>query len=493
MTMDEPAENREGLGLRRRAIDLLFAGSPRESLVLTLMIGLFIVLVDLISRDNVSLGPIYIIPIMVAAPHLRRWHLVLVSVLIALVREALAPERWDSLVGTRMVLTILAYLGVGFLTNEMARNRRLSMAYITQLREEVRRREEAEGQLRSIIDSSPAAILTTDDQGKVDLANRAANELFGYRGTDLAGRRIGEFLPVVEDLLRYDTGASSYRAATTCRGKRATGELFQACVWFSTYSTPTGKRLAAIVTDTSEDLRDWQETSFQSLLRSTRVLVGSVSHEIRNICAAIGLVHANLGRIPEVAATEDYAALGTLAAGLARVATVELNSASEREPSAVDLGAVLDELAIVLEPDLEAHGIEFLIHRESSALPMVCGEHHGLLQVFLNVIRNSIRALESAERKSIEIRTSADDDSVLVKVSDSGPGVQNPERLFQPFQTGADAVGLGLFVSRAIVRASSGELYHLAGGPGCTMCVRLRTMFSLEPSLATGEQGKEDE
>jgi len=124
---------------------------------------------------------------------------------------------------------------------------------------------------------------------------------------------------------------------------------------------------------------------------------------------------------------------------------------------------------------------------------MVCGEHHGLLQVFLNVIRNSIRALESAERKSIEIRTSADDDSVLVKVSDSGPGVQNPERLFQPFQTGADAVGLGLFVSRAIVRASSGELYHLAGGPGCTMCVRLRTMFSLEPSLATGEQGKEDE
>ena len=483
---------RDSDGKLRRAMDLLLSGNPRESFPMALAIGLFIVLLDVITQENVSLGPLYIIPIVVAAPHLKRWHVILVSVVIALVREALAPEAWDSQTITRLTLTIIAYLGVGFFTNEMANNRRLSLAYISQLRGEVQRREEAERQLRSIIDSSPAAIVTTDGDGRVDLANRAAAELFRCTSADLAGRKIGEFLPVVEDLLRYDTGASAYRAATTCRGKRASGELFQACVWFSTYKTTTGKRLAAIVTDTSEDLRDWQETSFQSLLRSTRVLVGSVSHEIRNICAAIGLVHANLGRIPEVAATEDYAALGTLAGGLARVATVELNSASDRDPGAVDLSAVLDELGIVLEPDLEAHGIHFSATHESN-LPMVAGEHHGLLQVFLNVIRNSIRALESAEEKSIEIRTSVDDEGVLVKVHDSGPGVQNPNRLFQPFQMGADAVGLGLFVSRAIVRASDGELYHLPGGTGCTMCVRLRTMFMQESSLAGSDRRKEEE
>ena len=456
-----------------------------------MVIGMVIVFLDWISKEAISMGPLYIIPIVVAAPHLKRWHVILVAVAIEFVRESLAPESWDAQVISRMTLTIIAYLGVGFFTNEMARNRRLTLAYVTQLRGEVDRREEAERQLRSIIDSSPAAILTTDGEGRVDLANRAANELFGFTGTDLTGKKIGEFLPVVEELLRYDTGASAYRAATTCRGKRATGELFQACVWFSTYATKTGKRLAAIVTDTSEDLRDWQETSFQSLLRSTRVLVGSVSHEIRNICAAISLVHANLGKMPEVAATEDYAALGTLAGGLARVATVELNSASDREPSAVDLTAVLDELGIVLEPELESHGIRFTIDRDPD-LPLVLGEHHGLLQVFLNVIRNSIRALESVEKKALEIRAEIDDDGVLVKVHDSGPGVQNPERLFQPFQMGADAVGLGLFVSRAIVRASDGELYHLPGGPGCTMCVRLRSLFSLEPSLALSERRKEE-
>lgn len=489
--MVNSVERTVGRGLRRKPIDLLMSGRARESLFLTLSISILIVLVDFITHDNVSLGPIYIIPIVMAAPHLRKWHLVLVSGVIALVREALAPERWDPQSGTRLVFTMIAYIAIGFLVNEMARNRRSSLALIRQLRDEAQRREETERQLSSIIDSSPAAILTTDDQGRVDIANRAANELFGYRGAELKGQGIGEFLPVVEDLLRYDAGPSDFRAATTCRGKRATGELFQACVWFSTYWTPTGKRLAAIVTDTSDDLRDWQESSFQSLLRSTRVLVGSVSHEIRNICAAISLVHANLGRIPEVASTEDYAALGTLAGGLARVATVELNSASDREPAAVDLGAVLDELAIVLEPDLEAHGIEFKAERHPS-LPMVSGEHHGLLQVFLNIIRNSIRALESVERKFIEIGTSVEDDNVLIKITDSGPGVQNPERLFQPFQMGADAVGLGLFVSRAIVRASGGELYHLRADAGCTMCVRLRTI-PLETSLAAGERRKEEE
>ena len=77
---------------------------------------------------------------------------------------------------------------------------------------------------------------------------------------------------------------------------------------FSTLPSSSGNRLAAIIVDGSEDLRDWQEASLQSILLSTRVLVGSVSHEIRNLAAAIVMVHSNLGRIPGVAESEDYSA-----------------------------------------------------------------------------------------------------------------------------------------------------------------------------------------
>jgi signal transduction histidine kinase len=232
-------------------------------------------------------------------------------------------------------------------------------------------------------------------------------------------------------------------------------------------------RLAAIVTDASDDLRDWQETSLQNLLRSTRVLVGTVSHEIRNVCAAIGMVHANLGRLPGVAASPDYEALGSLAAVLAKVATYEMASAAEVPPAAVDLRSVLEELRIILEPQLAAGKIEFSISLPAG-LPLVDGDHHGLLQVFLNLTRNSLRALESAPVRALTVQAEFTPADVLIRLRDTGPGIAHPERVFRAFQPGAESSGLGLYVARAIIRSAGGELYHEPTSSGCTMCIQLR-------------------
>ena len=70
--------------------------------------------------------------------------------------------------------------------------------------------------------------------------------------------------------------------------------MFLADVWFSTYRTSAGPRLAAMVVDTSEDLRNREELSLNQLLAGSRILVGAVSHEIRNVCGAIAMAHANL-------------------------------------------------------------------------------------------------------------------------------------------------------------------------------------------------------
>jgi signal transduction histidine kinase len=45
-----------------------------------------------------------------------------------------------------------------------------------------------------------------------------------------------------------------------------------------------------------------------------------------------------------------------------------------------------------------------------------------------------------------------------VRFQDTGPGITEPARLFAPFQPGADGSGLGLYVSRAVVRSYGGEL-----------------------------------
>jgi PAS domain S-box-containing protein len=463
-----------------RYIQTLFEAPARTLLPVALGLTIVIAVVDSHVESNMSLGLLYAIPVLICALYLSRWQVLVISLACALLREQFAPFSWEPHANTRIFSALLAFAGAGLFAGEMVRSRRMVLQHSRELKEQHERRMEAENQVRILVDSSPAAIVTLDAQGHVELANQAAHEMFGVPLTALPGQAIREFLPTVADLLQTADSDSPYRSATNCRGRRANGETFLACVWFATYPTSSGRRMAAIIADTSEDLRDWQETSLQSLLRSSRVLVGSVSHEIRNLCAAIGVVQSNLGRLPGVAGTEDYVALGTLAQTLSRLTTVELQSTSEQPMERVDLDHLLDEFRIVVSPTLESHEIE-LRTVSPGALPPVQGDHHGLLQVLLNLSRNSTRALQDCQPKRITVQLEVQPAGVLLRFADSGPGISSSSKLFQPFQPGAEAVGLGLFVSRAIVRACGGELYHEPSPRGCTMCVRLAPFLAAEP------------
>jgi len=106
------------------------------------------------------------------------------------------------------------------------------------------------------------------------------------------------------------------------------------------------------------------------------------------------------------------------------------------------------------------------------------------LQAFLNVAKNSQRALEGQDRRNLIVRASYDGNSVAVRFIDSGPGVANPERLFEPFQPGAQASGLGLYLSRAFVRAFQGEIEHEPRLQGCCFAVMLALAPDSQPALA---------
>ncbi|MCL4796987.1 MAG: PAS domain-containing sensor histidine kinase [Bryobacteraceae bacterium] len=455
-----------------RLLDTLFELPRVRVLLLVLAAVSLIVLADSTTQRNVSLGILYMIPIALGSLAFGRLEIIALALVCSVLREHLGPYSWEPHALTRLLSTFVTFGMVGLLLGEIARNRRMQLSYLRDIRVESLRRKAAEEQMRMVVESSPAAIVTADAEGLIELANRAAHSLLEVGPGGLLGRNIGEFLPAMGDL-QDRRGTFEYRTTTTCRGKRAGGEQFLASVWFTSFATRDGRKLAAIFTDNSEDLRDQQESNLESLLRSTRVLVGSVSHEIRNVCAAIAVVHANLGRIPGVTENADYAALSTLAHGLSRLATVELQSANENDLATLKLGGLLEEFRIVLQPALSASEIELEL-RGVDDLPMVIGDHHSLLQVFLNLARNSLRAMENAPVRRITVEASVEKSHALVRFNDSGPGPAHPERMFRAFQEGADSVGLGLFVSRSLVRASGGELYHEPSPAGCTMCVRLR-------------------
>jgi signal transduction histidine kinase len=264
-----------------------------------------------------------------------------------------------------------------------------------------------------------------------------------------------------------------FRTQMQTRGQRANGEVFLADVFFATYGTPAGARMAALLVDTSDHLREREEASLEQLLAGSRILVAAVSHEVRNVCGAIGVMHENLAREGTLRGNKDFDALGSLVETLSKIASLELKqNTGTFEPGGVDLRELLTDLRIVLEPCCEESGIE-LTWDLPADLPAVQADRHSLLQVLLNLTKNSQRALEAVAHKTISISAWAREDGVSIRVTDNGPGIADPRHLFQPLQKGADSTGLGLYLSRAFLRSFRGDLRHEPGHSGCSFVIAL--------------------
>jgi len=198
-------------------------------------IVLAVALVDWRTKPYVSLGFLYLFPVMLAAGFLPRWVVALLGIACAVLSEIFSYLDPSFI---RLAFEALALAGCGLFVAELVRNRRLSL--------------EAQERFRILVETSPAAIVTVDERGLVELANRAAAELIAPRNGHLIGSPIAAFLPELHQALRREEGPQ-FRALMQCRGHRGTGESFTANVWFSTYKEGPSPKLAAIVVDVTEE------------------------------------------------------------------------------------------------------------------------------------------------------------------------------------------------------------------------------------------------
>ena len=440
-------------------------------LIAALMIGL-IAVIDAHTAVEIPLGFLYLAPMLVAGASLNRWEIAAVASICAWLAEAYDAFPWGPNTGLpRDLLYFAAFFSMGLFMHEVTRSRKLSARHMRELETEMTARRDAEEQLKVLVDSSPAAIITTSSNGCVLLANDAADRLFGLEPGKLPGRSIREFLPSLINVPALDSSRQAFRTAMQCRGRKADGEVFQADVWFSTYRTSAGPRLAAMVLDTSEDLRIHEESSFHQMLASSRIMMAAVSHEIRNVCGAIALVHENLLRSRKLIENKDFETLGTLIQALERIAAMDLRQ-SASQAARVEVPSLLDELRIVIESSLRDQGVISRWEIEDD-LPPVWADRQSLMQVFLNLTKNSERAMEDRERKELCVVARSEGSAVTIRFRDTGGGVVHPERLFRPFQTEADATGLGLYLSRAFMRSFKGDLHYEPEIGGSTFVVQL--------------------
>jgi two-component system sensor kinase FixL len=465
-------------------LDKFLAYAESHRLRICLLAGVMVTAIawfDWLLPD-VSVGFLYLFPILLSAAALSGVQIVALSLICAYLRESfdplqggdqipfvLSPRGWAPGATGRMLVVSIGFVMTGFFVAELNQRRRL-------LAQHLREREEDEQRVRVLIETSPLAILTLDSGGHIVLANESARQLLAFEGEALQGQAVAPYLPILSRMLHSHHSGNNIRTSVECKGQRRNGDVFLAHVWLSIFRRSEGPGLAAVVWDASENLRDREGAGLDSMMATSRVLIGAISHEIRNLASAAASAHAALGDgapgAAEVRNSDQYHALGTLIRGLEKIASSGLRVASDREAVVADLDTVLDETRIVIEPALRDAGIR-VAWQVSGGLPLVQADHHSLLQVFVNLARNSQQALEGRDRPEVSISAGVEKDLVVVRVRDNGPGVAHPEDLFRPFQPGAHSVGLGLYISCAILRAHGGGLRHEPQEEGCCFAVEL--------------------
>jgi DNA-binding CsgD family transcriptional regulator len=194
-----------------------------------------VALVDWRTNAYVSLGFLYLFPIIFVSAFVPRWVVVVLAIGCAILAEIFSSLE-PSVV--RLSFEALALAGSGLFVAELIRNRRLTI--------------EGQARLQALVETSPAAIVTVDERGFVELANRSAIELMAPRDGTLIGAPIAAFLPDLHHALRWEE-APQFRASMQCQGHRGDGASFTADIWFSTYKEGSTPKVAAIIAEVPEE------------------------------------------------------------------------------------------------------------------------------------------------------------------------------------------------------------------------------------------------
>ncbi len=138
------------------------------------------------------------------------------------------------------------------------------------------------------------------------------------------------------------------------------------------------------------------------------------------------------------------------------------------ERTLLDINSVVTNAVQLRALDLRSGGSRIDMQLES-VLPGVRGDNNQLMQVFFNIINNAVDAMNEAGGGVLTIRTLRDRASVVILFSDTGPGIREPHRVFDPFYTTkpvGKGTGLGLSICYGILQEHGGRILCYNGQTG---------------------------
>jgi two-component system, LuxR family, sensor kinase FixL len=331
--------------------------------------------------------------------------------------------------------------------------------------------------LREAIENTNEGFVTIDEHHQVIIFNKAAEKIFGYSREEVMGRDLGLILS--RECEPGHKQAVS-RFLETRRSKlighqteflttRKNGEKFPLSISFSVSEVEGKIYFTGIIRDVSETKALQEQITQSERLAALGQLVAEITHEIKNPLIMIGGFARQLSRTIED--EKSRSKLKIITDEVQRLENLLLELKEVYRPQQltiekVNINILLREIFSLSTEDCKSAAITLQLETPEDPL-FVEGDSEKLKQVFLNLVKNSMEAMESGGSLTIGSRRLAE--RVEITISDNGPGIQPKDRdkLFTPFfTTKRRGTGLGLSVSKKIIEEHSGGTLDLVSEEG---------------------------
>lgn len=312
----------------------------------------------------------------------------------------------------------------------------------------------------SLLEEVPNGVLAWDSEQRIMFANGIALRLLGFEQLAFL-RQLEQQYPALKNFLHQGKIQDSFLLQSVHKK--------QLSLSLNHMKLESEVITLLAIKDISNELSEKESESWNKL---TRVL----THEIMNTIAPIVSLAQTLSSRTE---TDEKVIRGL---NVIREQSERLMEFTEsyrhlsympapvRKPFSIT--ETLHNLSLLLQSDFEASRIHFTLRSTPSDI-IITGDEKQLSQVFLNLLKNSIQALEGESNGQVEVTLEVTD-KLYIRITDNGKGipVELQEKIFVPFfTTKAEGMGIGLSLCRQIIKKHGGDFYLSESRKGNTTFV----------------------
>lgn len=338
----------------------------------------------------------------------------------------------------------------------------------------VQRLARERGLFEEIFNVLQEGVLVISAGGMIEYANAAAHRLVGISEDELAGQTLWRLIPGLRTSIDAALDDDPERGALPVVAREfeltypepRTLRLYM--VPFRGEGRGAQRRFAVILTDVTRDKQTTEQRIEDERTSSVLLLAAGVAHELGNPLNSL-TIHLQLieRKLKKLKASKDADSLAesvrVCRGEVTRLDGIISNFLEAIRPRPPDLAET--NLAEVLTEVLSFQHREFadrgiVVEAETiDALPSVMADRNQIKQVFFNLTKNAMEAMQPGGK--LKIKSRADDDSVYLLFGDSGSGIKQEDlaRLFQPYHTTKPGGhGLGLMIVQRIMREHGGQV-----------------------------------